>query len=574
MGNPLYSDAIGKMCFNPAKSWFLEWYPGSGELVFDKDTDSVMHKKLVGAGEWTNSNQGQVVIKIENGKQDLYVGFNRKAGANSQNKEFSDEVTVIEAVNTSSVSYQSYIKAHLKNGQEYTQDGVTVKVCDLDTNVVPGYVNIVIYDPSKHNGNCENGPTGSPTSLPGATWPNDFHWSSSGIPSGYDCVQITESADPHTWYDNYFCWRQGRKNPEIKWSSSGQLNNMRCTQIIESADPNAWHDNYLCVPHSSSLHFSWSSAGSGNRICIKWHESDDPHSWNDNFLCAYIMCKDGSVDSDPGCVYDIVINEVADNGSSGTCDEKSWVELYNKGTINIDLIGMSLYRQAYGRKKLTFGSTVMMAGEYLLICNPNPRVGSGPPPPPGFTRQILSDTEGKEVSSTGYFMHNFGDVTWSLLADGTYADGAATPGSINRCQEKPLDKFYLSIKQFRTCQWLSNLKSVTKKHNICKRKVDWMNKIGPAEVVCQETCKTCAICYQQNRSRFYYKTKIGRPKYSTCRKLKKKENKEAICKSIVFDETYGIPCALFACPQTCLKKTTPMVRSYVKGSCLPKLDHL
>jgi len=251
---------------------------------------------------------------------------------------------------------------------------------------------------------------------------------------------------------------------------------------------------------------------------------------------------------------DIVINEVADQGSSGTCDEKSWVELYNKGTINIDLIGMSLYRQAYGRKKLTFGSTVMMAGEYLLICNPNPRVGSGPPPPPGFTRQILSDTEGKEVSSTGYFRHNFGDVTWSLLADGTYADGAATPGSINRCQEKPLDKFYLSIKQFRTCQWLSNLKSVTKKHIICKRKVDWMNKIGPAEVVCQETCKTCAICYQQDRSRFYYKTKIGRPKYSTCRKLEKKEKKEAICKSIVFDETYGIPCALFACPQTCLLK--------------------
>jgi len=137
--------------------------------------------------------------------------------------------------------------------------------------------------------------------------------------------------------------------------------------------------------------------------------------------------------------YDIVINEVADNGSSGMCNEKPWVELHNKGTIDINLIGMSLKRDGgYNLKKFTFGSLVMMAGEYRVICNPNPRVGSGPPGPPGFTSQILSDTEGKEVSNTGYFMHPFGDITWSLLADGTYADSAATPGAINYLQEYSL----------------------------------------------------------------------------------------------------------------------------------------
>jgi len=40
--------------------------------------------------------------------------------------------------------------------------------------------------------------------------------------------------------------------------------------------------------------------------------------------------------------YDVVINEVALAGSSGTCDEKTWVELHNKGTIDINLIGVSL----------------------------------------------------------------------------------------------------------------------------------------------------------------------------------------------------------------------------------------
>jgi len=161
MGNPLYYDEIGKMCFNPAKSWYLGWYPGSAELVFNKNTNSVMHEKLVGAGEWSDATQGNVVIKIEFGSKDLYVGFNRKAGANSDNKEFSDKVTVTEAQNAA-YSYQSYVRADLAKDEEYEQNGVRVKVCDLVTSVVPGYANVVIYDPTKNDGGCKT-TTGSPT---------------------------------------------------------------------------------------------------------------------------------------------------------------------------------------------------------------------------------------------------------------------------------------------------------------------------------------------------------------------------------------------------------------------------
>jgi len=251
--------------------------------------------------------------------------------------------------------------------------------------------------------------------------------------------------------------------------------------------------------------------------------------------------------------YSIVINEVSYAGSIGVCDKKSWVELYNKGTTDVDLIGMSLERDNCNSETYTFGSTVIMAGKYHVICNPNPSKWLGPCPP-SFDRQILSDPGGKEVSNTGYFPPQFGDITWSLLADGTYADSAATPGSVNRCQENPLDEFYYSgKKQFRTCKWLSNLKNKNKQR-ICKKKVDWMNKIGPAEVVCQETCKSCAICYQQNRSRFYYENTFGQPKYSTCGKLEGKWRKEDICKSFISDKTNGIPYSLRACPQTCLKK--------------------
>merc|ERR1712038_1053928 len=119
--------------------------------------------------------------------------------------------------------------------------------------------------------------------LPDPVFPNDFKWSSAGVPSGYNCIQIRESADPHTWNDNFFCWEYGTKDPGMKWSSAGAISSMRCTQIRESADPHTWNDNYLCVPPSSSLLLLWSSAGAIPGLdCIQWLESADPHTWNDN----------------------------------------------------------------------------------------------------------------------------------------------------------------------------------------------------------------------------------------------------------------------------------------------------
>merc|ERR1712130_348983 len=104
---------------------------------------------------------------------------------------------------------------------------------------------------------------------PTASWPEDFKWSSAGNPNGYDCVQIRETADPHTWHDNYFCWKDYVKDPGFKWSSDGPISDMKCTQIVESADPHTWHDNYLCLPLDSDLDLVWSSAGPvGDTTCI------------------------------------------------------------------------------------------------------------------------------------------------------------------------------------------------------------------------------------------------------------------------------------------------------------------
>ena len=104
-------------------------------------------------------------------------------------------------------------------------------------------------------------------------FPDDFSWSMVGVPSGYDCIQITESTDPHTWDDNYFCSKQEKDNPGMEWSSNGAISGMRCTHILEEAEVYSatWDDNYLCVPHSSPLYFAWSSNGPiDNEDCIHW----------------------------------------------------------------------------------------------------------------------------------------------------------------------------------------------------------------------------------------------------------------------------------------------------------------
>ena len=67
---------------------------------------------------------------------------------------------------------------------------------------------------------------------------------------------------------------------------AGPIAGQRCTRILETADPHTWADNYLCVPPDSPYNFQWSSAGPvGGKECVQWIEPADPHTWNDNFLC-------------------------------------------------------------------------------------------------------------------------------------------------------------------------------------------------------------------------------------------------------------------------------------------------
>lgn len=161
----------------------------------------------------------------------------------------------------------------------YCPCDATQEICDGEWTPGPG---------SGGGGGSTGGGTGTGTAPPpvppGSTI---FSWSSAGPIAGKVCVRIVESADPHSWHDNYLC---SATSYGLAWSSAGPIANMRCTRIYEPLEPAAhtWNDNYLCVPTASSLNFTWSLGGGGlptGASCVRLAESADAHGWNDNYLC-------------------------------------------------------------------------------------------------------------------------------------------------------------------------------------------------------------------------------------------------------------------------------------------------
>jgi hypothetical protein len=100
-------------------------------------------------------------------------------------------------------------------------------------------------------------------------------------------VKVDESADSHSWGDNFVCTDT---NIGLEWSMAGPLPGRRCVRVHESADEvaAAWADNFLCLPESSPYELTWSTAGKiAGQSCVRWFEAADVGgSWGDNYLCV------------------------------------------------------------------------------------------------------------------------------------------------------------------------------------------------------------------------------------------------------------------------------------------------
>ena len=128
MGNPLYSDDVGKMCYNAAKNWQIGWY-NDRKLALNPLVEQSKTVTLVGIADYLNNpNQHPVVVKVETGAaNDFFVGFNRAIGVNSQNDEGDDVVTVVQVNGNNGEGYsQSFLKAKLGFNGDITGSSYTI----------------------------------------------------------------------------------------------------------------------------------------------------------------------------------------------------------------------------------------------------------------------------------------------------------------------------------------------------------------------------------------------------------------------------------------------------------------
>ncbi len=189
MGNPLFSDDIADMCYNPAKTHQLimsngknghsgNWYDASRVSTWNPGASgSIWSGNLVGVAEYgqiTNGGGGdrRLVLRIvSGGSTDLYVGFNRKTGMNGDNKQGSDMVTVIQAAAGGITYSTSALKATLQQGRSFyipnwRGDGSSLEIFadEIRTDVVPGYA--IVRAAIAGGEGPANPPTNPPTRVP------------------------------------------------------------------------------------------------------------------------------------------------------------------------------------------------------------------------------------------------------------------------------------------------------------------------------------------------------------------------------------------------------------------------
>eukprot|EP00546_Thalassionema_frauenfeldii_P009624 CAMPEP_0178912114 /NCGR_PEP_ID=MMETSP0786-20121207/10078_1 /TAXON_ID=186022 /ORGANISM="Thalassionema frauenfeldii, Strain CCMP 1798" /LENGTH=568 /DNA_ID=CAMNT_0020584651 /DNA_START=624 /DNA_END=2327 /DNA_ORIENTATION=+ len=144
MGNPLYSDDVGRMCWNAAKTWQVGWYDDR-KATFDASM-VVQTYRMVGIANYDNNpEQLPVVIKLETGTStDQFIAFNRAMGVNSDNDEADDEVTIVQTGSNGEGYSQSFLQATLRQGESHTitnwvgtGQNLIISVIDIDQDTNP-----------------------------------------------------------------------------------------------------------------------------------------------------------------------------------------------------------------------------------------------------------------------------------------------------------------------------------------------------------------------------------------------------------------------------------------------------
>uniref|UniRef100_A0A7S2RVQ4 Peptidase M11 gametolysin domain-containing protein n=1 Tax=Eucampia antarctica TaxID=49252 RepID=A0A7S2RVQ4_9STRA len=274
MGNPLYSDTDGSMCFNPAKSWQLGWYSPFYEDVY-VGAGQEWEGKLIGVSDYKNNpNSDKIVLRIETDTQDDYfVGFNRATGSNSDNDLCDNCVTVIKTGNNGESYSQSWNQINPQGGlleneffliENHLNSGKTLRihVIQINLDVSPGFARV--YIKVEDEVNCKN-------------WCNEI-----SIPWN-DLVGTTQKCDFTELCDG--CPEcVAPEAPDDYWIVCGKTNN--CDPPSKKASADELHEVRCCSDTSKT---GWEKKGS----CDVWGESDLPECKHaETYESADQICKD------------------------------------------------------------------------------------------------------------------------------------------------------------------------------------------------------------------------------------------------------------------------------------------
>ncbi len=191
-----------------------------------------------------------------------------------------------------------------------------------------------------------------------------------------------------------------------------------------SANGYMWFCEGVCSGADSQV-FGFGIKGSGDTVHLRAPDGTETdydtlgdEAGSTEFDCSNGVQTSGPHGSTPGAANNcyattLVINEVANKGSAGTClnsdgsgDTEDWIEIWNYGASSMDLSGMVVVdSKGFGDEdQYTFASgTSLAAGEYMLLCNDDSTSGDAQ-----FAFGIGGDDSASLYTSSGDLIHGSG----------------------------------------------------------------------------------------------------------------------------------------------------------------------
>ncbi|KAL3768912.1 hypothetical protein ACHAW5_008827 [Stephanodiscus triporus] len=161
MGNPLFDDNVGKMCFNPVKNFQIAktsgWYTADTDIAYYNSGimgGTSWRGRLIGVADYDNNPSNYpIILKVETGSgSDYFVSFNRATGINSEVQEAGDMVAIYRVDGGDGLVYsQSMLKATLSDGRSTTIENwrksgldLTINVIEINTWSSPAYADVEV----------------------------------------------------------------------------------------------------------------------------------------------------------------------------------------------------------------------------------------------------------------------------------------------------------------------------------------------------------------------------------------------------------------------------------------------